>query len=76
MKKKQLLLLRAMWAHGEALPFRLMPVKTSLKYLSEMEREGLIELDARLIQPAGRRRIGFGWRITPYGKLKMDEAKL
>lgn len=70
MKKKQLLLLRAMWAHGDVLPFRLMPVKTSLEYLNQMEREGLIELALNHSQ-----RIG-GWMITPYGKLKMDEAKL
>lgn len=76
MKKKQLLLLRAMWAHGEPLPFRLMPVKTSMKYLSQMEREGLIELGLHLVQPAGRGKLVGGWMITPYGKMKMDEAKL
>jgi hypothetical protein len=72
MKKKQLLLLRAMWAHGDVLPFRLMPVKTSLKYLNQMEREGLIELGLNHSQRIG----GWGWMITPYGKMKMDEAKL
>lgn len=75
MKKKQLLLLRAMWAHGEPLPFRLMPVKTSLEYLSQMEREGLIELALRLVQLAGRGTLVGGWMVTPYGKMKMDEAQ-
>lgn len=76
MKKKQLLLLRAMWAHGEALPFRLMPVKTSLQYLHDMAEEGLIELALTPLQSGARGTLVYGWAITPYGKLKMDEAKL
>lgn len=74
MKKKQLRLLRAIHASGGALPFEAMPEPTSYDYLNEMWRQGLVELGVRLSPATGRGKVTGGWIITPYGKMKLDEA--